>query len=51
MLRRPRSSHAGSARFVIFVNLDGGQSHVDAWDLKEHKWTPQNSRSQRFARV
>ena len=23
-----------SARFVIFVNLDGGQSHVDAWDLK-----------------
>src|SRR5262245_53204529 len=31
-----------SARFVIFVNLDGGQSHVDAWDLKEHKWTPPN---------
>jgi hypothetical protein len=31
-----------SARFVIFVNLDGGQSHVDAWDLKEHTWTPQN---------
>lgn len=32
----------GSARFVILVNLDGGQSHVDAWDLKEHKWTPQD---------
>lgn len=31
-----------SARFVIFVNLDGGMSHVDSWDLKEHKWTPQN---------
>jgi len=30
----------GSARFVILVNLDGGQSHVDSWDLKEHKWTP-----------
>jgi len=30
----------GSARFVIFINLDGGQSHVDAWDLKEHAWTP-----------
>jgi hypothetical protein len=30
----------GSARFVIFVMLDGGQSHVDAWDLKEGKWTP-----------
>jgi hypothetical protein len=30
----------GSARFVIFVMLQGGQSHVDSWDLKEHKWTP-----------
>ena len=32
----------GSARFVIFVMLEGGQSHVDSWDLKEGKWTPQN---------
>jgi hypothetical protein len=32
----------GSARFVILINLDGGQSHVDAWDLKEHAWTPQD---------
>jgi len=32
----------GSARFTIFVMLQGGQSHVDAWDLKEHKWTPQD---------
>jgi hypothetical protein len=30
----------GTARFTIFVFLDGGQSHVDAWDLKEHQWTP-----------
>ncbi|MBL8234732.1 MAG: DUF1501 domain-containing protein, partial [Bryobacterales bacterium] len=30
----------GTARFCIFVMLDGGQSHVDAWDLKEHSWTP-----------
>lgn len=30
----------GSARFCIFIMLDGGQSHVDAWDLKEGKWTP-----------
>ncbi|MBK5295096.1 MAG: DUF1501 domain-containing protein [Acidobacteriia bacterium] len=30
----------GSARFCIFVMLDGGQSHVDAWDLKEGPWTP-----------
>src|SRR5512132_585612 len=32
----------GSARFVVFIMLDGGQSHVDAWDLKEGKWTPQD---------
>jgi len=32
----------GSARFVIFVMLEGGQSHVDSWDLKEGKWTPDN---------
>jgi hypothetical protein len=35
---KPRSS----ARFVIFVMLEGGQSHVDTWDLKEAKWTPEN---------
>lgn len=35
-------SPRGSARFAIFVMLDGGQSHVDAWDLKEHQWTPQD---------
>ena len=27
----------GSARFVILVLLEGGQSHVDSWDLKEHQ--------------
>ena len=32
----------GSARFCIFVMLDGGQSHVDAWDVKEGRWTPQH---------
>lgn len=30
----------GTARFVLFFMLDGGQSHVDSWDLKEGKWTP-----------
>jgi len=48
-LLEPANVHAqskvtprGSARFVIFVLLEGGQSHVDSWDLKEHQWTPQN---------
>ena len=41
-LRPVESQSARSARFVIFVMLEGGQSHVDSWDLKEGKWTPQN---------
>ncbi|MEZ5354417.1 MAG: DUF1501 domain-containing protein [Bryobacteraceae bacterium] len=46
-LLRPKVARAassvkprGSARFCIFVMLDGGQSHLDSWDLKEGKWTP-----------
>src|SRR5262245_13047921 len=35
-------SPRGSARFCIFVMLDGGPSHVDGWDLKEGSWTPQD---------
>lgn len=37
-----RVSPRGTARFCIFVMLDGGQSHVDAWDLKEGPWTPED---------
>ncbi len=33
---RPR----GNADFCIFVNLSGGASHVDTFDIKEHRWTP-----------
>jgi len=32
----------GSARFCLFFMLDGGQSHVDAWDLKHGAWTPED---------
>jgi hypothetical protein len=46
-LLKPRNAYAqqsvkprGSARFVIMVMLDGGQSHVDAWDFKEGPTTP-----------
>lgn len=34
------SKPRNSAKFVIWVMLDGGQSHLDTWDLKEDKWTP-----------
>ncbi len=37
-----RAAPRGSARFCIFVMLEGGQSHVDSWDLKEGPWTPQD---------
>ena len=36
-----------SARFVIFVNLDGGQSHVDAWDLQGAQMDAAGLRNQR----
>ena len=35
-----RAAPEGKARFCIFVMLEGGQSHVDSWDLKEGPWTP-----------
>ncbi len=35
-----KSNLLGSARFCIFVMLQGGQSHVDSWDFKEGPWTP-----------
>lgn len=37
-----KASPRGTARNVIFVMLDGGQSHLDTWDLKEGPWTPQD---------
>lgn len=30
----------GSAECCIFLNLSGGASHVDTFDIKEGKWTP-----------
>lgn len=37
-----RVNPRGSARFCIFVMLDGGPSHVDGFDLKEGRWTPKD---------
>ena len=37
-----RVSPRGTARFCIVLMLDGGQSQVDTWDLKEGAWTPQD---------
>ena len=39
-------STEGKARFCIFVMLEGGQSHVDAWDFKEGPWTPEDFAAQ-----
>jgi hypothetical protein len=32
----------GTARFCIFIMLEGAPSQPDTWDLKEARWTPQN---------
>lgn len=32
----------GSAEYCLFVFLQGGASHVDTFDVKEGKWTPQD---------
>jgi hypothetical protein len=31
---------AGSARQVLFINIDGGMSQIDTLDAREGKWTP-----------
>ncbi len=36
-----RANPRGSARFCLVLMLDGGQSQVDTWDLKEGAWTPE----------
>ncbi len=30
----------GTAEFCIFINLSGGATHVDTFDIKEGSWTP-----------
>lgn len=32
----------GSADYCIFVFLQGGPSHIDSFDLKEGRWTPED---------
>ena len=39
MLRK-RWRARGTAEYCIFLNLAGGASHVDTFDIKEERWTP-----------
>ena len=32
----------GTARAVVFVNLNGGASHLDTWDPKDAPWNPED---------
>lgn len=32
----------GTAKYVVMVNMTGGPSHIDTFDLKEGAWTPSN---------
>lgn len=38
-IARGAESPIGKARYVIFVNMAGGPSHADTFDLKEGAWT------------
>jgi len=37
-----KANARGSADYCIFVFLQGGPSHIDSFDLKEGRWTPQD---------
>ena len=37
-----KANPRGSADYCIFVFLQGGPSHIDSFDLKEGRWTPQD---------
>ncbi|HZN12276.1 MAG TPA: hypothetical protein VFC61_11380, partial [Blastocatellia bacterium] len=37
---RQKVTPVGTARQVIFVNIDGGMSQVDTLDAREGAWTP-----------
>ncbi len=45
------ASPRGTARFCIFVMLQGGQSHVDSWDFREGPWTPEDFAVKRISGV
>lgn len=40
--RKVGTNPRGTARNLILINLDGGASHVDTFDLKVGSWTPSN---------
>lgn len=39
---KEKVSPRGTAEYCVFVFLQGGASHVDSFDLKEGKWTPED---------
>ncbi|MEW6736265.1 MAG: DUF1501 domain-containing protein [Acidobacteriota bacterium] len=40
-----------TARYCIFIHLDGAPSHVDTFDLKEGSWTPGDFQPTTFGRI
>ncbi|MBI1874078.1 MAG: DUF1501 domain-containing protein [Acidobacteria bacterium] len=43
-----RVTPIGSARYVLFVNIDGGMSQIDTLDAREGAWTPADFEIRRF---
>ena len=40
-----------TARYCIYIHLDGGPSHIDTFDLKEGSWTPNDFQPTSFGDI
>lgn len=38
-----------TAKTCIFINLNGGPSHMDTWDPKDGPWNPQDAKIQQYS--
>jgi len=39
----------GTAKTCIFINMNGGPSHMDTWDPKDGPWNPADAKIQQFS--
>lgn len=42
---------ANTAKYVIYIHLDGAPSHVDTFDLKEGSWTPNDFQPTNYGEI
>ncbi|MEW6731222.1 MAG: DUF1501 domain-containing protein [Acidobacteriota bacterium] len=51
LAQTPAISLLNTARYCIFIHLEGGPSHVDTFDLKEGSWTPADFQPTSYGQV